>query len=108
MIFRLESKSCIALGRLMRWIAIGAVIVWLARFPDPASAQDNCQAISAGPARTDCYIALGRVHGAQSDLAAGKARVQSDAARYRQVTGAISRPKASAHPRRHGASGGMH
>jgi len=94
----------------MRWIAIGAitVAVWLARSPDLASAQQNCQAISAGPARTDCYIALGRVHGAQSDLAAGKARVQSDAARYRQVTGARSRPKASAHPRRHGASGGMH
>ena len=60
----------------MRWIAIGAVIVavWLARFPHPASAQDNCQAISAGPARTDCYIARGRLYGAQSDLAAGKAR----------------------------------
>ena len=93
----------------MRWIAIGAVIVavWLARSPDLASAQDDCQAISAGPARTDCYIALSRLHGAQSDLAAGKASVQSDAARYRQVTGARSRPKASAHPQLHGASGGM-
>ena len=91
MIFRLESKGCIALGSpVMRWIAIGAIVVavWLARFPHPASARDNCQAISAGPARTDCYIALGRLHGAQSDLAAGKARVQSDAAHYRQVTGA--------------------
>ena len=94
---------------MMRRIAIGAVIVavWLARFPDPASAQDNCQSISAGSARTDCYIARGRLYGAQSDLAAGKARVQSDAARYRQVTGARSRPKASGHPQRHGASGGM-
>ena len=75
---------------LVLWIAIGAitVAVWLARFPDLASAQDNCQAISAGPARTDCYIALSRLHGAQSNLAAAKARVQSDAAHYRRVTGA--------------------
>jgi hypothetical protein len=80
----------------MRWIAIGVIVaaVWLARFPDLASAQQNCQAISAGPARTDCYTALSRLHGAQSDLAAGKARVQSDAARYRQVTGARVRRSA--------------
>jgi hypothetical protein len=93
----------------MRWFAIGAIVVavWLARSSDLASAQDNCQAIPAGPARTDCYIALSRIHGAQSDLAAGKARVQSDAARYRKVTGTRSRPKASAHPQRHGASGGV-
>jgi hypothetical protein len=80
----------------MRWIAIGAILVavWLARSPDLASAQDNCQAMPAGPARTDCYIALSRIHGAQSDLAASKARVQSDAARYRQVTGTRIRPGA--------------
>jgi len=89
----------------MRGIAIGAilVVVWLARFPDLASAQHDCQTIPAGPARTDCYIALSRFHGAQSDLAASKARVQSDAARYRQVTGTRIRPKA--HPQRHGATG---
>lgn len=93
----------------MRSIAIGAIVVaaWLARFPDLASAQDNCQALPAGPARTDCFIALSRIHGAQSDLAAGKARVQSDAARYRQVTGTRIRSRASGHPQRHGASGGL-
>ena len=78
----------------MRWIAAGIFIVmWLAGFPDPASAVDDCQAMPAGPARTDCYITLGRLHGAQSDLAAGKARVQSDAARYRAVTGAPPKPR---------------
>jgi hypothetical protein len=41
----------------------------------------------AGPARTDCYIGLSRVYQGRSDVAAGKARVQSDAARYRQTTG---------------------
>lgn len=78
----------------MRPIAAGILIVmWLAGFPDPAVAQDNCQSMLAGPARTDCYIALSRLHGAQSDIAAGKARVQSDAARYRAVTGAPPRPR---------------
>jgi hypothetical protein len=78
----------------MRWIAAGVLIVmWLAGFPDLAGAQDNCQAMPAGPSRTDCYITLSRLHGAQSDLAAGKARVQSDAARYRAVTGVPPKPR---------------
>jgi hypothetical protein len=55
--------------------------------PDAGRAQTDCNTVPAGPARTDCYITLSRIHGAQSDLAASKARVQSDAARYRQVTG---------------------
>ena len=47
----------------------------------------NCDAIPKGPDRTDCYIGLSRSYQAQSDLAAARARVQSDAARYRQITG---------------------
>jgi hypothetical protein len=91
----------------MRWIAIGgiAAAMWLAGIPDLARAQENCQAMPAGPARTDCYIGLSRIHGAQSDVAASKARVQSDAARYRQVTGTGVRPKASRHPQKPAASG---
>jgi hypothetical protein len=90
-----------------RGIAIGAIVaaMWLAGIPVLASAQDNCQTMPAGPARTDCYIGLSRIHGAQSDVAAGKARVQSDAARYRQVTGTGIRPKASRHQKKSGASG---
>jgi len=49
----------------------------------------------AGPARTDCYIGLSRLYQGQSDLAAAKARAQTDAARYRQLTG-----KAPAHRRK--------
>ena len=60
-------------------------------------AQADCTTIPAGPARTDCYIGLSRLHGAQSDVAASKARVQSDAARYRQVTG-TSRSKHKSRP----------
>ena len=49
----------------MRWIAAGvSIVMWLAAFPDRASAGDNCQAMPAGPSRTDCYIALSRLHGA--------------------------------------------
>jgi hypothetical protein len=51
-----------------------------------ANAQD-CETVPAGPARTDCYIGLGRISQGRSDIAAGAARVQSDTARYRQVTG---------------------
>ena len=78
----------------MRWIAAGIFIVmWLAGFPDPAGALENCEGMPAGPARTDCYIALSRLNSTQSDLAASKARVQSDAARYRAVTGAPPKPR---------------
>jgi hypothetical protein len=58
----------------------------LASFPNLASAQ-NCEAIPVGPERTDCYIGLSRIDRGQSSLAAGKARVKSDAARYWQATG---------------------
>jgi hypothetical protein len=82
-----------------RWIAIGAIVagVWLAKSSDLASAKENCQAMSAGPARTDCYIGLSRIHGVQSDVAAGTGRLQSDAARYRQLTGTGSRSNVSKH-----------
>jgi hypothetical protein len=69
----------------------------LVSFPDVSSAQVNCEAVPAGPARTDCYLGLSSLYQEQSNLAAGKARVQSDAARYRRVTG-TSRPKHKPHP----------
>lgn len=71
----------------MRRAGLLPVSVFVLMIPVAGHAQTDCSTIPAGPARTDCYIALSRFHGAQSDAAAGKARVQSDAARYRQVTG---------------------
>ena len=47
----------------------------------------RCDAIPHGSARTDCYLGLSQFYRAQSDLAAARARVQSDAARYRAITG---------------------
>jgi hypothetical protein len=60
--------------------------------PSIASAQ-NCAATPAGLARTDCYIGQSRIYQREAEVAAGKTRVQSDAARLRQVTGTRSRSK---------------
>jgi len=84
---------------MTRWTA-SVVAILLASLPNVARAQ-NCAAIPAGPARTDCYIGLSRIYQGQSDVAAGEARVKSDAARYRQVTG-----KAPKHRRKGAATVG--
>jgi hypothetical protein len=105
--FRIVRENCIEmidrpLVRRWRRIAIVAIVVagWPGWLSDLASAEENCQAMPAGSARTDCYIGLGRIYRGQSDVAAGKARVQSDAARYQQVTGTRSPSKASKHRRK--------
>jgi hypothetical protein len=63
------------------------VAMLLVSFPGVASAQVNCDAIPHGPARTDCYLGLSQFYRGQSDLAAARARAQSDAAWYRANTG---------------------
>jgi hypothetical protein len=72
---------------MTHWASI-AVATWLASFSAAASAQINCEAIPKGPERTDCYLGLSQLYRGQSDLAAAKARAQSDTARARAVTGA--------------------
>jgi hypothetical protein len=72
----------------MRYSSAIVVAVLLASTSSGAGAQ-NCETMPDGPARTDCYIALSRLYQAQSDLAAAKARAQTDAARYRQLTGKV-------------------
>jgi hypothetical protein len=83
---------------MKHWTAT-VVAILLASFPGDVIAQVDCEAVPAGPARTDCYIGLSRIHGGQSGIAAGAARVQSDAARHQQVTGTGSRSKTSKHRR---------
>ena len=51
------------------------------------NAQVDCQAFSAGPARTDCYIGLSRITRQKSEIAAGVAQQQTETATYRKVTG---------------------
>jgi hypothetical protein len=82
---------------MRHWIATFAAIL-LASFPNVAWAH-SCEAVPAGPARTDCYLGLSQFYRAQSDLAAAKARVQSDAAWYRAITGTAP-PKHKPHRRR--------
>ena len=71
---------------MTHWTA-RVIAVWLASLPSLASARVDCDAVPEGPARTDCYIALGRIYRGQSDIGGGTARVQSHAARYRLRTG---------------------
>lgn len=83
---------------MTRWIAT-VVAVLLASFPGVVSAQVNCDAIPHGPARTDCYLGLRQFYRGQSDLAAARARAQSDAAWYRAIIG-TDPPKHTPHRRR--------
>jgi hypothetical protein len=83
---------------MTHWSGSVAAIL-LAGFPAVASAQPSCDALPRGPERTDCYLALSQFYRAQSDLAAAKARVQSDAAWYRAITGADP-PKHKPHRRK--------
>jgi len=70
----------------------------LVSFPAAAvAAQLDCEAVPKGPARTDCYLALSQFYRAQSDLAAASARVQSDAAWYRAITGTDPPKRRSRH-----------
>jgi hypothetical protein len=70
----------------MTYCAASIVAISLASVSSVASAQ-NCDAVPAGPARTDCYLGLSQFYRGQSDLAAARARAQSDAAWYRAITG---------------------
>ena len=64
-----------------------ASLVTVLLVASPAVAQANCDGIPRGPARTDCYLGLSQFYRAQSDLAADRARAQSDAAWYQAITG---------------------
>jgi len=70
-------------------VFLGAVAfcVTATTFPNVPRAEPNCEAIPAGPARTDCYIGLSRLFREKSNIAAGTARQQADIAKLRQVTG---------------------
>ena len=72
--------------------------ILLASLPGLSHAQVNCDSIPKGPARTDCYLGLSQLYRGQSDLAAAKARAQSDAAWYRATTG-TNPPKHKPHRR---------
>ena len=63
------------------------VLIAVTGWSGAATAQVNCGTIPPGPARTDCYIGLGRIARQNSEIAAGVAQQQTDRAIYRSVTG---------------------
>jgi hypothetical protein len=75
---------------------LGGAAAWAvcAGSPDLATAQVKCETIPAGPARTDCYVGLSRIHRQESEFAAGTARQQTSAANYRNVTGRSAKKSA--------------
>ena len=83
---------------MTHWTPSVVFATLLASFSTFASAQVNCEAIPKGPERTDCYLGLSQFHRGQSDLAAERARAQSDAAWYRAITG-TDPPKPKPHRR---------
>ena len=62
-------------------------------WPGLARSQVSCEAIPAGPARTDCYIGLSRINRQKSEISAGVAQQQTDSAIYRQVTDTRAKTK---------------
>jgi hypothetical protein len=49
-------------------------------WPGLARSQVSCEAISAGPARTDCYIGFSRINRQKSKISASVAQQQTDSA----------------------------
>jgi hypothetical protein len=71
----------------------GALLGLVASSTGVANAQVNCETIRAGPARTDCYIGLGRISRQKSDIAASTAQQNAESATYHQLTGRRSNAK---------------
>jgi hypothetical protein len=78
---------------MVRSICLVSVAVIGLAVAGEARAQD-CAKMS-GAARTDCFIGRARIGGAQSDIAAGQARVRTSAERLRAVTGGTFEPRRS-------------
>jgi hypothetical protein len=59
----------------------GAALLAQVRF-GLAMAQLNCETLSPGPRRTDCYIGLSRINRQKSEISAGVALQQAETAIY--------------------------
>jgi hypothetical protein len=67
-------------------LGLAAIVAAHAGWPSVAISQ-NCEAMSSGPARTDCFIGRARIEGQQSNIAAGTARRHTDTEILRTKTG---------------------
>jgi hypothetical protein len=70
-------------------VLLGCMVIWspFVAHAQPAMAQVNCASLPAGPARTDCYIGLSRIHRQEVEISIGVAQQIKDRSRYRRVTG---------------------
>jgi hypothetical protein len=74
--------------RMMQHLILGLLIsVSMCAVAASAVAQVNCEAIPAGPARTDCYIGLARIGGGNAAIAGTKAQLSTDKSILGQTTG---------------------
>ena len=71
-------------------LALSTILVVLSS--DVIAADNDCEALPPGPARTDCFILKGRVHGLKSSIAADKARQAGNAAKLETQKGEEATP----------------
>ncbi len=71
-------------------LALSSILVALSS--DLSMADHDCEAMPAGPARTDCFIMRARVHGLRANIAADKARRESNAAKLETHKGEAASP----------------
>jgi hypothetical protein len=77
----------------LAYLGGAAMLIAVTACSGAATAQVNCETIPPGPARTDCYIGLGRIGRQNPEIAAGVAQQQTDSAIYRSVTGRSPKKK---------------
>jgi hypothetical protein len=89
-----RSRARSAMGRHGTAGFAGFPMLLVARWPNSATAQVNCETPPAEPDRTDCYIGLSRINRERAAIAAaGAAQQQRDIATYRSVTGTSANKK---------------
>jgi hypothetical protein len=86
LVFEVSSGQKLSAWKGLKHWTASVVAILVAAFLSVATAQANCEAIPHGPEHTDCYLGLSQLYRRQSDLAAARARAQSDAAWYRATT----------------------
>jgi hypothetical protein len=84
-----RSESTATMNRRRLIVLLGGTVIWLPFVvcAQPAMAQVKCDLLPVGPARTDCYIGLSRIHRQEVEISAGVAQQIKDSSRYRRVTG---------------------
>jgi hypothetical protein len=66
---------------------VAVILPAVAACPAVALAQVNCEAMAPGPARTDCYIGLGRINQTRATMATDAAQRSGAPATLRKYTG---------------------